>query len=537
VITWRNVPEYREFGTGPRQSVQLSLWPDGRITITFAQISASEAVVGISPGYLIGRTDVVAFSEPTVQEFESTVAERYGTTDGIDMVRTAQRFYETHEDAYDYLVVFNTAGIAAASGALAYETTVRSLRQGIGDTPVDLGAAYGSRYRLQAALNMGPLRQYPRDPYARVGSRGAITGDTTMTLIGHETGHLFLALASTRDPQNPNARPMLGTQLAHWSFNFNSEASLLEGNRIQDNGPGLTNRFLTVATVESYSPLDQYLMGFRGPYEVPPTFLVRNSNVSNSSFPQVNVILRGERQDITIDDLIAAEGRRVPDDTVSQRLFRFAFILIVPAGAEPSPDDIQQLETYRSEFESYFNRASGERAFAGASLSRMTRVSLWPAAGAVAGDDVQATVEIARPLDRDLTINVRKSEFITSPESVTIPAGATSATLTLTPSASGVADLFFEPATGGFETAHVKLDAKSSRQELRLNRYYHEGSLLVLRVSDTNDLPYSNMPVVVEGSGATVRTDTRGLAWLVWDGSSPFTAEIEGVPASRITLP
>jgi len=30
---------------------------------------------------------------------------------------------------------------------------------------------------------------------------------------------------------------MLGTQLAHWAFTFNSEASLLEGNRIRDNGP------------------------------------------------------------------------------------------------------------------------------------------------------------------------------------------------------------------------------------------------------------------------------------------------------------
>ncbi len=537
VITWRNVPEYQQYGIGARQLVQLTLWPDGRITFNLAQVSISEAVVGISPGYLSGHTEIVSFDEPSTQDFDSTVAERFGTTENIDMVRTAQRFYETHEDAYDYLVVFNTAGIPAASGALAYESTVRSMRQGIGDTPVDTGSAYGSPYRLQAVLNMGPLNQYPRDPYTRVGARGAITGDTTMSLIGHETGHLFLALASIRDPGNPNARPMLGTQLAHWSFNFNSEASLLEGNRIQDNGPGILNRFLTIGTVEGYSPLDQYLMGLRGPYEVPSTFLVRNSSVSASAFPQVNVVIRGDRQDITIDDIIAAEGRRVPDDTVSQRLFRFAFILIVPSGSEgTSADAVQQLETYRAEFENYYHRVSSERAFGSITLRRMTRVSLWPAAGAVAGEEVRATVEIARQLDHDLKVNLRMSEFVAGPEAVIIPAGQTSAAVTLAPQAVGVADLYFAPEDGSFEVAHVKLDSKASRQPLRVSQYYREGSLLVLRVSDSNELPYSNIPLRVEGTDSPVRSDTRGLAWLVWDGAAPLTVEIEGVPASRITL-
>lgn len=274
----------------------------------------------------------------------------------------AQRFYETHEDAYDYLAIFNTSGIAAAAGALAYETTVRSLRQGIGDTPVWAGDSYGSAHRLQAVLNMGPLRQYPADPYARVGSRGAITGDNTMTLIGHESGHLFLALASVRDPLNPLARPMLGTQNAHWSFNFNSGFAA-GGQPDYGQRPGATNRFLTVATVQGYSPLDQYLMGFRPAAEVPSTFLVKGSQYSNSTFPQVGISIRGERQDISVDDVIAAEGQRIPDSTVAQRQFRTAFIMIVPEGSTPNAADIAQLEVYRAEFERYYPSAAGQRAF------------------------------------------------------------------------------------------------------------------------------------------------------------------------------
>ena len=58
---------------------------------------------------------------------------------------------------------------------------------------------------------------------------------------------------------------MLGYQSAHWDFKFNSDASLMEGNRIQDNGAGASPRFLTTGAVEGYSALDQYLMGLRAP--------------------------------------------------------------------------------------------------------------------------------------------------------------------------------------------------------------------------------------------------------------------------------
>ena len=63
-------------------------------------------------------------------------------------------------------------------------------------------------------LNMGQLTQYPRDPNAFVPLRGG-SHDTPLTVIGHEAGHLFLALASIADPNDPSARPMLGYGLPH----------------------------------------------------------------------------------------------------------------------------------------------------------------------------------------------------------------------------------------------------------------------------------------------------------------------------------
>ena len=531
-VTWRDVPEYRDFGLGPRQTFQLVLEAGGRIVIHYASGVPSAAVVGIAPGYLQGSPEVIDYDAPPAGEV-TAAAERFGSERSLDIVRIAQRFYETHDDAYDYLVIFNSLGIPAAPGAVAYEVTVRSNTTGIGDFALDRGFVYGSPWRLQAVLNMGPLSQYPRDPYARVGSRGAITGDSTLTILGHEAGHLFLALASVRDPERPSDLPMLGAQLAHWSFNFHSDASLLEGNRIADNGDGT---FLTTATVEGFSALDQYLMGLRGPGEVDPLFYVANSNVSRNALPRVNVSIRGQRRNVAIEDLVAAEGRRTPDDTVAQRLFRFAFILVVPSGSEPAAEELAQLETYRAEFEPFFHRAAGGRAWAGASLHRQLRSSLWPASGAVAGEPVPVRLSIARPLARDLRIGLYASSFIRPIEPVLIPAGATEVSLSLQASSAGVADVYFFADDPSFEVLHQKLDVKPARRDVSLVDYWRDDGLLVLRATDANRLPYPGLPVRVEGLEKSVLTDAGGFVWLAWDGSKPVIAWIEGAESTRIEV-
>ena len=47
------------------------------------------------------------------------MVERFGNSLEIDIVLTAQRFFQTHGDAYDYLVIYNNEGIAAMPGAVA----------------------------------------------------------------------------------------------------------------------------------------------------------------------------------------------------------------------------------------------------------------------------------------------------------------------------------------------------------------------------------------------------------------------------------
>ena len=55
VVTWNSVPDYAETGTGPRETFQVELQPDGRIQFTYNGINGREAVVGVSPGGVPAR--------------------------------------------------------------------------------------------------------------------------------------------------------------------------------------------------------------------------------------------------------------------------------------------------------------------------------------------------------------------------------------------------------------------------------------------------------------------------------------------------
>ena len=107
---------------------------------------------------------------------------------------------------------------------------------------------------------MGTLTRYPSDP-----NLVFLGTNSTMGIMGQESGHRWLAFTPFRDG-SVDSTDILGRDLAHWSFFFNSEGSVMEGNKIEDRGPALGNtRFLTVEATDTFSPLDEYIMGLIGP--------------------------------------------------------------------------------------------------------------------------------------------------------------------------------------------------------------------------------------------------------------------------------
>ncbi len=554
VVSWDGVPEYSDFGLAPRHTFQIRLYPDGRIEMAYAGVPIREAVTGISPGGLGTPVSVLSFVEGSAETFRGAVAERFSASEALDMATAAQKFYQNHDDAYDYLMFFNALGLPTRPGssAVALEVTVRNNRTGYGDPFVEIGQQYGSAHRLQAVINMGPVGQYPINPNGFVASRGT-TRDTPVTIMAHEAGHLFLAFASVRD--QVGGLPMLGFQSAHWAFTFNSEASVLEGNRIQDLGPGAFPRFLTVGVTEGFSPLDQYLMGLRAPEEVPPSFYVANAGPRfTNRLPQLDVAFDGQRVNVRVEEVIEAEGRRTPDHTVAQRRFRFAVILVVAAGTEPTAEVIQQVDGYRREFEAFYRRATSERAVADTSLRRALKLSAWPAAGVVAGSAAPMTLSVERPLEAPLAVALRMlSGNASAPATVTIPAGQSRVSFQVAGVRAGVDELAAEAADPRFGQAFARLQVIGNAAELRLATVSGDrqrpvpgqplAQPVVFAVTDINALPYPGirLQVALAGGGtvepATPVTDAQGLASLRWtpgaEGPQTLTVSLPGGASAR----
>jgi uncharacterized protein (TIGR03437 family) len=534
VVSWVAVPEWEASGIGPVQTFQVRLYPDGRIEFSYSGITASSAVVGIAPGNLQGATTLVDFRNDPTTDYSAAVAERFGSSLQIDVVTAAQKFYQTHEDSYDYLVIYNDEDISAAGeGVLAYETTVRNHGgTGYGVPSLETGSQYGSGSRLQSVLNLGPLSQYPTSVTALVPAR-APQGDTPLSIIAHETGHLFLAFASITDPNDPTAHPMIGYQNAHWSFAFNSEASFLEGERIVDRSPSIAPRFQTTDTVQAYAPLDQYLMGFRPPGDVPDTFVVTGvPSFMTLWHPLRGYTFDGQRQNISVANVIQAMGRRTPDDTVAQRRFRFAFILIEAQGATPSDATLAKIDNFRHQFETFYVTASSNHAIADTSLARSMKLSLFPAAGVVAGDVGAATVTLQTAPTIDLNIQLAAPNGNAKlPASVRIPAGAITASFAVSGVRPGVEEVTAIPSDANYETAAarvqvadaplLKLIAVSGDRQVS-NSLAALPDPIVVSLTDINNLAYPGARIVATASsGGSVTpssaiTDAQGQASFRW---------------------
>ena len=570
-ITWEGVPEFSVFGITNRQTFQLVLRRNGDITFHYRGTGVSNAVVGIMPGRMEGGEPVAAdLSAGLSQPMESAVAEIFSPTSALDLLAAARRFYQNHDDGYDFLVLFNDVGLQLGGTTFASATGIRNRVLGIGDVlapgfPVfDFGADFGSARRLQTFMNMGPLSNYPNDPTMRI---PAVGENTTLAVITHEAGHRFLAYPLFLDPlSNGSSTRLLGRQLAHWSFFFNSKASLLEGNEIEDAGLS-SPRFRTSDAVSRFSDLDQYLMGLRRPDEVTPSFVVSNTHNfspgprSAASPPETGVRFDGTRSEVTLDMITAVEGPRIPDSTVAQRDFRFAFVLLVSEGAQPSAGSLAKLENFRSQWEAYFEAAADQRSTAETELLRMLQLSTWPASGLVRGRPGRARIEIAKPIAADLDILLTTDNGgLASPSMVTIPGGATSVSFQIAGVTPGLTRLTAHASTPGYDMVTSVVQVRTSTSSLSIaaisgaDQQGALGTLLpqpvVFQVFDQNLLPYSGVPVVLSASGngavtpQEVATDADGLFQASWRLATTggtgtvntLTASIDGLPESEVTV-
>ncbi|MDH4231752.1 MAG: hypothetical protein OEW04_06950, partial [Nitrospirota bacterium] len=131
---------------------------------------------------------------------------------------------------------------------------------------------------------------------------------------------------------------------SHWSFLLSTDASLMYGNTWRDNGDGT---FTSIKARKYYSPLDLYLMGFIDKAQVPPMLLIENPEIDPKRLSAIGITIPGTARYVTIDDIIGAEGERVPGPADSQKSFKTAFVFITSPGTFTG-SELYGLELVRS---------------------------------------------------------------------------------------------------------------------------------------------------------------------------------------------
>ena len=353
-VTWCNV---RGFDSPRTTTVQVTLLPNATVEMKFGPtVTITDAVVALSPG----RTGIFApvnLSEqgPTAGG-AAAVGERFAADAQLDLVELSRKFFRTHADLYDQLVLWTDAPLI--SDAFAYETTINNEVRGIGLDIFNLASDFGSGGRLRSLVVMDWLGKYPDSPTQKF-----LGENNTLSVLGQESGHRWLAFLEISDHNRQRSDILLGRDVAHWSFFFDSDASVMEGNDIEDLGGG---SFRTAGAVQRYSLLDQYAMGLVRPSDVPPFFYVESpTNMSTTrtreSAPQVGVTFNGTRREVRIQDVVDIHGPRAPTADESSRVHRQAFIYLVSAGRTADSGQVAKLDQIRRAWEGFFLQATDRR--------------------------------------------------------------------------------------------------------------------------------------------------------------------------------
>jgi hypothetical protein len=353
-VTWCGV---RGFDSTETTTVQASLLASGVIDVKFGpEVTLTEALVAVSPGRSSSFTPVDLSANNRLTGGAGAVGERFADDAELDTAQVARRFYATHADRFDQLVLWTDTTVV--SDAFAFESTVANAIRGLGVDTFNQSADFGSAGALQSVMVMDRVAKYGDDP------NGKILGENSaLAVIAHETGHRWLTQLTFNDGRGGTSDAMLGRQRAHWSFFMDSDASVMEGNDIEDLGGG---SFRTIAAAERFSRLDLYGMGLVGPGDVPAVFYVDTpTNVSPSrdreSAPRVGVTFNGTRRAVLIEDIVSAVGARQPSVDASPKQHRQAWVYVIARGTTPAQADLTRLDRLRRDFEPYFRRITDSR--------------------------------------------------------------------------------------------------------------------------------------------------------------------------------
>jgi hypothetical protein len=405
-VAWRgNTPRYIAFGPGVSRKVNVSgttIAIQGVLPAAFRGVKRVTAYAEVgSPGTSTGPVEriprqVVNLSEvhnpevhlSSLTRKSGSYAMAYESFHYLALPRDrdlACSVIQSLGDKFDFLAYYSDFRIDNQEAGTPSNGPVGGNVTGIGQTQHDL-ESYCTQGRFQWQF-VQPVyvgsNQMQKEPPANapVGSDRDITFYTrtaekdfghklppynyAMSQLGHEMGHRWAAFVRA---QVKGKEIVLGP--VHWArglqapvkfpYQRPTEASIMGGGVWQENPDGtytqLDDDYYVPAT--GYSYLDLYLMGLISAGDVPDFFTLKNlESVGKDS--KGHPMFKAEKTKITIQDVIAAEGPRLPDVEHSQRKFNTGIVVVVEHGKTPSPELIQRANDIRQQWSKYWDTTTG----------------------------------------------------------------------------------------------------------------------------------------------------------------------------------
>ena len=230
-------------------------------------------------------------------------------------------FYQHFEDEFDFLMFVPADPTFFDTEAAGWFQLVRNDVQGINIATVSPhSGSFGSAAKLQGTITFKEIIEISN-------------------IASHEIMHRWAAFIL----------PSKVSDGAHW-LTFGNMGGIMDGGffttpfeEIVDLGDGQYSAEFLIR--RGYSPLELYLAGFIPPEDVPEFWVAADGEwvvapwdvYTDWRQPRRVVFAASEIKRYTIDDVIAAHGRRIPEASESQRQFRAAAILLIDE-AHPTVD-------------------------------------------------------------------------------------------------------------------------------------------------------------------------------------------------------
>lgn len=311
------------------------------------------------------------FSAKNLDDFDNiSVIEIEGNFDtpGLDSYETRERyskitkeFYKTHSDKYDFIVFFTDFDFKMPQSEVdgqphkvrGFYSGIKNDVKGIGEKLFDDSEYYGSHGKLQGIITMGFLGENISNPFDSDFS-------DTMTVLSHELLHRWGVSLKFIDKNGALSSDLLGHNNCHWSFFLDTGGSLMYGNNWHDNGNGTLTT--TGPLKKYYSDLDLYVMGLIGKEDVKPFSLISGcEQISKNSLPASGKTVSGFPEQISIDQIIEAEGERIPSHRNSPKEFNIGAVLLVRPGTFKEKD-IYSIKTIMNQWAVWFSALTDGKA-------------------------------------------------------------------------------------------------------------------------------------------------------------------------------